>query len=93
MTRWRWGLLLFELFLFVLILVLPQVELPETAFRAGTTPIVAKHQLSGPPTFAVARPVLAALVAFKDRVLVSLTDAPARLDATHRQDVLCVFLC
>ena len=93
MTRWRWGLLLFELFLFALILVLPQVELPDTAFRAGATPIVARHQLSAPPAFAVARPAPAGIAAARDRVLMSSSDAPIRLDATRRQDVLCVFLC
>jgi hypothetical protein len=93
MTRWRWGLLLFELFLFALILVLPQVELPETAFRAGTTPIVAKHQLSGPPAFAVANPAPSVIVAATERVLMRSTRALVRLDATHRHDLLCAFLC
>jgi hypothetical protein len=93
MTRWRWGLLLFELFLFALILILPQVELPETAFRAGTTPIVAKHQLFGPPAFAVARPTMVVILTANDRVPVSSTGAPVSLQGTHGQDVLCVFLC
>jgi hypothetical protein len=33
MKGWRWGILLFELFLFALILVLPQVDLPDFAFH------------------------------------------------------------
>ena len=49
MKRWRWGILLFELFLFVLILVLPQVDLPEFALRGGTAPIVARSRVSAPP--------------------------------------------
>jgi hypothetical protein len=49
MKRWRWGILLFELFLFVLILVLPQVDLPEFALRSGTAPIVARSRVSAPP--------------------------------------------
>ncbi len=39
MKRWLRVLLLFELFLFALILVLPQVDLPDTAFRDGNTPL------------------------------------------------------
>jgi hypothetical protein len=49
MKSWRWILLSFELFLFVLILVLPQVDLPDLAFHGGTAPIVAKAKVSSPP--------------------------------------------
>ena len=54
MKGWRWGILLFELFLFALILVLPQVDLPDFAFHRGTAPIVAKSQVC-------TRPVLTAV--------------------------------
>src|ERR1700716_2115700 len=46
MKRWQWALLIFELALFALILVLPQVALPEFTFQGGTAPIVAKARLS-----------------------------------------------
>ncbi len=46
MTRWRWALLIFELFLIALILVLPQVDLPDYTFHGGTAPIAAKARLS-----------------------------------------------
>lgn len=49
MKRWRWGILLFEVFLFVLILVLPQVDLPDLAFHSGTAPIISKSRVSSPP--------------------------------------------
>jgi hypothetical protein len=49
MKWWRWTLLIFELFLFALILVLPQVDLPDFTFHGGTAPIVAKSRLSSPP--------------------------------------------
>lgn len=49
MTHWRWAVLIFELFLFALILVLPQVDLPDTAFRDGHTPVMAKLQVNSPP--------------------------------------------
>jgi hypothetical protein len=46
MKRWQWALLIFELALFALILVLPQVALPDFAFHGGTAPIAAKARLS-----------------------------------------------
>ena len=49
MKRWRLALLLWELFLFALILVLPQVDLPDFTFPGGTAPIVAKARLSASP--------------------------------------------
>lgn len=53
MKSWRWALLLFELFVFALILVLPQVDLPDTAFRDGNSPVVAKLQVTAAPLMAV----------------------------------------
>ena len=50
MKRWRLALLLWELFLFALILVLPQVDLPDFTFPGGTAPIVAKARLAASPT-------------------------------------------
>jgi hypothetical protein len=49
MKGWRWGILLFELFLFALILVLPQVDLPDFAFHRGAAPIIARSRVSAPP--------------------------------------------
>jgi hypothetical protein len=46
MTRWRWALLIFELFLIALILVLPQVDLPDFTFHGGNAPVAAKARLS-----------------------------------------------
>lgn len=54
MTRWRWALLVFELFLFALILILPQVDLPDFTFHGGTAPVIAKARFSPPPMFASA---------------------------------------
>jgi hypothetical protein len=52
LSKWRWALLLFELFLFALILILPQVDLPDFAFQRGSAPIVAKAAVSSPPMLA-----------------------------------------
>jgi len=49
MKWWRWTLLGFELFLFALILVLPQVDLPDFTFHGGTAPVVAKAKVCSPP--------------------------------------------
>lgn len=53
MTRWGWVLLIFELFLFVVILIHPDVDLPDTAFRDGNSPVLAKLQVTAPPVMAV----------------------------------------
>jgi hypothetical protein len=55
MKRWRYALLIFELFLFALILVLPQVDLPDFTFPGGSAPIIAKSRLSAPPVLSVVR--------------------------------------
>jgi hypothetical protein len=49
MKQWRWSLLIFELCLFALILVLPEVDLPDFTFHGDTAPVVAKAKLSSPP--------------------------------------------
>jgi hypothetical protein len=54
MRGWRFVLLIFELFLFALILILPQVDLPDFTFPGGTAPILAKSKLCSPPTFSIA---------------------------------------
>jgi hypothetical protein len=46
MKRWKWAVLITELVLFALILILPQVELPEFAFHGGTSPVAFKLRSS-----------------------------------------------
>ena len=53
MKGWRYALLIFELFLFALILVLPQVDLPDFTFPGGKAPIAARSRLSHTPAFSV----------------------------------------
>ena len=59
MSRCRFALLIFELFLFALILVLPQVDLPDFTFPGGTAPVVAKSRLSPPAVSIPLAPVQA----------------------------------
>ncbi|HMK23088.1 MAG TPA: hypothetical protein VK466_12200, partial [Terriglobales bacterium] len=49
----QWVLLVSELFLFALILVLPQVDLPDITFRDGGAPVIARAQFSPPPAVLV----------------------------------------
>ena len=55
MKRWRLALLIFELALFAIILVLPQVDLPDFALHGGTSPVPTQARLAS----AVARVVVA----------------------------------
>ncbi|HEV2732758.1 MAG TPA: hypothetical protein VGV15_22225 [Terriglobales bacterium] len=49
MSRWSWAVLVFELLLITIILILPQVDIPDTAFHCGTAPVLAKARLTCPP--------------------------------------------
>jgi hypothetical protein len=49
MTRWSWAVLVFELLLITIILILPQVDIPDTAFHCGSAPVLAKSRLTNPP--------------------------------------------
>ncbi len=49
MARWKWVLLIFELVLFAVILVLPQVDLPDFTFHGGSAPVVVKSRLTSAP--------------------------------------------
>ena len=81
MKRWEWALLIFELALFALILVLPQVELPEFAFQRGTAPIAAKARLSSTsvrPAVALQLPM-----SIPGRILESLAETRPVLSRRH----------
>jgi len=94
MKRWQWALLIFELALFALILILPQVELPEFTFHAGTAPIAVKARLSlnrVQPTSAIRLPLSIPgriLEAFAEN---RLTLSPARWET--RLSLLCTLIC
>jgi hypothetical protein len=93
-SRWRWALLMFELFLFALILVMPQVNLPDFTFHRGTAPVVAKAKLISPPGPAV----VAVLVHAAPALLIGKIEAlqSPRLVLTDSRSLLslfCVLLC
>jgi hypothetical protein len=93
MKRWQWALLIFELALFALILILPQVELPEFTVHGGTAPIAAKARLSLRVQAAVFAP-LPRLI--PGRILEALADTR---EVTHlpgwdaRLSLLCILIC
>ena len=91
MTRWRWTLLIFELLLIALILVLPQVDLPDYTFHGGTAPIAAKARLSSASTGAGVSIVQAPMV-LPSTLLEAASDSRGVAVASG-SDVLLALLC
>ena len=94
MKRWCWALLIFELALFAIILILPQVALPDFTFHGGTAPMAAKARVSPAPARAmVAIPVLISLpdLTLETRVVSGETAAPPTSDS--RLSLLCTLIC
>ena len=94
MSRWRWTLLIFELLLFTVILILPQVELPDFTFHGGTAPVVMKTRLSSKTAPAsVVNPVqLAMPIPIVER-RIEINDPPSVTDADTRLSLLCTLNC
>jgi len=95
MKRWQWALLIFELVLFAVILILPQVDLPEFAFHCGTAPIAAKSRVSSPPVQGFTAP-LSLPSTSTSRLHEAAPDADSGAavpDSDLRLSVLCVRLC
>lgn len=94
MTRWRWILLISELLLFALILVLPQVDLPDTTFRERTAPIVVRMQLNCPPVIAAFVGLHAILSPERlQGFVLSTASFTYGLNAADRRLFLCILLC
>lgn len=94
MKRWQWALLIFELVLFALILVLPQVELPEFTFQGGTAPIAVKSRLS--LTRVHPAPVIQLPMLIPGRILEAVTETRLVLPAARletRLSLLCILIC
>lgn len=95
MTRWRWTLLIFELLLIALILVLPQVDLPDYTFHGGTAPMAAKARVSRASTGAEVS-IIQGQTVLPSRLLEAGNDH-RRVDAGFASNallaMLCTFLC
>lgn len=94
MKAWRWTVLISELFLFALILVLPQVDLPDTTFRDGNAPVVARMQLTAPPAMpaSVGSRSMQYLGQFQE-VVRSIERFAYGLSSADRRFLLCTLLC
>ena len=90
MKAWRWTFLIFELCLFALILVLPQVDLPDFTFHRGTSPVAAKAKLSSPPVLSsVTAPAQFRL----PNHIRELRNQPVRLEVRQKPNALLSLLC
>jgi hypothetical protein len=93
MKRWRWALLIFELLLFALILILPQIDLPYFTANGGSAPVIVKARSSSPPALA---PVSPFLLRRQQPVVEaqSLYDSPAAYAVSHSLlSLFCTLLC
>jgi hypothetical protein len=94
MKRWQFSILIFELALFAIILVLPQVALPDFTFHEGRAPVAAHARICGHAP--------AAAITVAPRILPSepmahlggqIPDAPAPPAVHSRLSRLCVLIC
>jgi hypothetical protein len=94
MKLWRLSLLIFELALFAVILILPQVDLPDVTFRDGNAPVAAHARVCrSVPGSPIA--ILPGILLFHPVVRVhSEVLEPVSPPALHsRLSRLCVLLC
>lgn len=94
MKRWQWVLLITELVLIMVILILPQVNLPDSAFHRGTSPTTLKSSLtSAPVAVAVSARIERWLLgdAMESPLEISEGVTPGRTDS--RLSLLCTFIC
>jgi hypothetical protein len=96
MKRWKWVLLIFELALFAVILVMPQVELPDFTFHGGTAPILAKARLSSRPL--AWGPIASAQTWLPGQIVEShpglqQDGTPAFAGSDSRLSLLCALIC
>ena len=94
MKRWQFSILIFELALFAIILVLPQVALPDFTFHDGTAPVAAHSRLCD-QGHATAIAVAAQILPFGPvaRVGGEIPDVPAPPAVHSRLSRLCVLIC
>jgi hypothetical protein len=95
MNRWKWVLLIFELALVALILILPQVDLPDLAFHGGTAPVLAKARLSSTPVRSAAI-VAGAEASLPNPVVLAGFErsvVPTQPTSDYRLSLLCILLC
>ena len=94
MKRWKWALLVFELALFALILILPQVALPAFTFHGGTAPVFARgRMLSALAASQVIAATVAILLPSWILTLSASEISPHPVSSHPSLSVLCLLLC
>ena len=94
MTRWRLVVLILELALFAIILILPQVDLPDFTFRIGMAPVVLHSRIcSSPLLIAVAVSPLVLFPRQMTRAPGKILDMPAPSIRGSRLSQLCTLIC
>jgi len=94
MKRWRLVVLILELALFAIILILPQVDLPDFTFCGGTAPVAARARMSSSPV-RVAMQVAPQLPlpGQMNEACGGIIDVPAPVILGSRLSRLCVLIC
>jgi len=94
MKRWQWVLLIGELALFAVILVLPQVDLPDFTFHGGTAPIAMKARISPVPArIAIVIAPSMGLVEQDMRLRTGTLDITTPPTVHSRLSFFCVLIC
>ncbi len=94
MKQWRWALLIFELALFALILILPQVDLPDFTFHGGSAPIVMRARIHSVAAVPVLLLAACAWVAGQVReALFGAAGETVRVTTHSRLSLLCTLIC
>jgi hypothetical protein len=94
MKRWIFSILIFELALFAIILVLPQVALPDFTFHDGTAPVAAHARVCdhAPATVISVAPQIVPPEPIAQLGGVA-HDVPVPLAVHSRLSRLCVLIC
>jgi hypothetical protein len=94
MKRWQWVLLITELALFAIILILPQVDLPDFTFHGGTAPVATKSRiLSSPVRLTIAIMTADARPSRLVQPHFEVPDFTASASTHSRLSLFCVLIC
>lgn len=93
MKRWQWTLLVFELALFAIILILPQVDLPDFTFHRGSAPVALHSRVHAPPVRAVTLVSASVFYLHKSHATRSESGLNLPQSPDHRLSLLCTLLC
>ena len=94
MKRWRLVVLIVELALFAIILILPQVDLPDLTFCGGTAPVAARARLSSSTVRIAMQVALQLPLPCQMReVCDGIINVPAPVTLGSRLSWLCVLIC